>query len=433
MKKYILIIAVAILALSSCGNGDKFRLSGTIDNAANTTLYLQSSINGRWIVIDTVSVNDNGGFDYQRQAPRFPEIYRLVLDDIDNAIYFPIDSLEHLTINSSKENFGTAYTLEGSEQAVNMMNIDKKAQAITRKGIAAAGAEYVEFKKELVGQILANPSSILAYYIINKHIGDVPVFSPADKNDVRIIGAVANAYNAFKPNDPRTKLLVATFLSNRQIEIPNTAGLDTIVATEAKILDIELPDMTGIDFLGNMQQQSSHWCKVVIYTAYNEYMLPAFRNKAFDFLTKPINDDELQTIIERFYVECNNRANPQAQNDAINSKDGKLLFYTNTMDFRLIDIRDICAFAYEHELRVWTVVAAGCEKPLRLKRNVNKETLLALNDSFVQVSQKHIININYLLEVRDNVCHFYPPFEKIDSIKVGRFFRRKLVNRYNSL
>ena len=86
MKKYILIIAVAILALSSCGNGDNFRLSGTIDNAANTTLYLQSSINGRWIVIDTVSVNDNGGFDYQRQAPRFPEIYRLVLDDIDNAI-----------------------------------------------------------------------------------------------------------------------------------------------------------------------------------------------------------------------------------------------------------------------------------------------------------------------------------------------------------
>lgn len=285
MKKYILIIAVAILALSSCGNGDNFRLSGTIDNAANTTLYLQSSINGRWIVIDTVSVNDKGGFDYQRQAPRFPEIYRLVLDDIDNAIYFPIDSLEHLTINSSKENFGTAYTLEGSEQAVNMMNIDKKAQAITRKGIAAAGAEYVEFKKELVGQILANPSSVLAYYIINKHIGDVPVFSPADKNDVRIIGAVANAYNAFKPNDPRTKLLVATFLSNRQIEIPNTAGLDTIVATEAKILDIELPDRNG-----NMQKLSDVTSKgnvvVLSFTAYSLENSPAYNKLLSDIYSK---------------------------------------------------------------------------------------------------------------------------------------------------
>ena len=261
MKKYILIIAVAILALSSCGNGDNFRLSGTIDNAANTTLYLQSSINGRWIVIDTVSVNDNGGFDYQRQAPRFPEIYRLVLDDIDNAIYFPIDSLEHLTINSSKENFGTAYTLEGSEQAVNMMNIDKKAQAITRKGIAAAGAEYVEFKKELVGQILANPSSILAYYIINKHIGDVPVFSPADKNDV------------------------ATFLSNRQIEIPNTAGLDTIVATEAKILDIELPDRNG-----NMQKLSDVTSKgnvvVLSFTAYSLENSPAYNKLLSDIYSK---------------------------------------------------------------------------------------------------------------------------------------------------
>ncbi|CCX66069.1 response regulator receiver domain protein [Prevotella sp. CAG:1058] len=112
---------------------------------------------------------------------------------------------------------------------------------------------------------------------------------------------------------------------------------------------------------------------------------------------------------------------------------GKLLFYTNTVDFRLVQIRDICVFLYDHEARVWTVIAAGCDRPLRLKRNVTKETLLKIDDSFVQVSQKHIININYLLEVRDNVCRFYPPFDKIDNVTVGRFFRRKLISRYNSL
>ena len=64
---------------------------------------------------------------------------------------------------------------------------------------------------------------------------------------------------------------------------------------------------------------------------------------------------------------------------------------------------------------------------------MTKDTLLGIDDSFMQVGQKFIINVNYLLEVRDNVCRFFPPFDNIDYVKVGRFFRRKLINRYNSL
>lgn len=202
---------------------------------------------------------------------------------------------------------------------------------------------------------------------------------------------------------------------------------------ELIFLDMELPDMTGIDFLETLQQEPDYWCYVVIYTAYNDYMLPAFRNRAFDFLLKPIDDNELDTIMNRFYADRRNSNKSRNDDGAVKRNGGKLLFYTNTVDFRLVQIRDICVFLYDHEARIWTVIAAGCDRPLRLKRNVTKETLLKIDDSFVQVSQKHIININYLLEVRDNVCRFYPPFDKIDNITVGRFFRRKLISRYNSL
>lgn len=202
---------------------------------------------------------------------------------------------------------------------------------------------------------------------------------------------------------------------------------------ELLFLDMELPDMTGIDFLERLQQEPDYWCYVVIYTAYNDYMLPAFRNRAFDFLLKPIDDKELDTIMTRFYTDKRNNNKGQSSEGAVKRNGGKLLFYTNAVDFRLVQIRDICVFHYDHEARVWTVIAAGCDRPLRLKRNVTKETLLKIDDSFVQVSQKYIININYLLEVRDNVCCFYPPFDKIDNVTVGRFFRRKLINRYNAL
>lgn len=202
---------------------------------------------------------------------------------------------------------------------------------------------------------------------------------------------------------------------------------------ELLFLDMELPDMTGIEFLERMRTGEDSRCYVVIYTAYNDYMLPAFRNRAFDFLLKPVDDGELDTIMNRFYADCA-AGNARERQDETNKRDdGKLLFYTNAVDFRLIQIRDICVFCYDHETRVWLVIAAGCDRPLRLKRNVTKDVLLKIDSSFVQVSQKYIININYLLEVRDNFCRFYPPFDNIGYVKVGRFFRRKLISRYNSL
>ena len=78
-------------------------------------------------------------------------------------------------------------------------------------------------------------------------------------------------------------------------------------------------------------------------------------------------------------------------------------------------------------------MAAGCDKPMRLKRNVNKDVLLGIDNSFIQVSQKYIININYLMEVCDNICRFYPRFDNIDYVKVGRFYRRKLIKRFSAL
>lgn len=225
-----------------------------------------------------------------------------------------------------------------------------------------------------------------------------------------------------------------------QIEVVATAstgadGLDIVqrYRPELLFLDVELPDMTGISFIERMMELAGNRCHVVIYTAFSDYMLPAFRGKAFDFLLKPIDDGELATVISRFMADMEGGAEHGGKGDVVKRKDGKLLFYTNAVDFRLVRIEDICVFMYDHEARLWTVMAAGCDKPLRLKRSVNKDVLLGIDGCFVQVSQKFIININYLLEVRDNICRFYPPFDGIDNVKVGRFFRRMLISRYNSL
>ena len=212
-------------------------------------------------------------------------------------------------------------------------------------------------------------------------------------------------------------------------------------------LDIELPDISGIEFLERIDGIQGKRCRVVMYTAHGRYMLSAFRNKAFDYLMKPIEDNELRAIIRRACIDIQQRTQdavcttgqqdnktPTAhENDSITRRnDGKYLIYTNSVDFKLIDIRDIGVFTYNHELRVWEVTIADKKNPIRLKRNVNSDMILALNDILVRVSQKHIINLGYLMEVADNTCYFYPPFDNIEDVKVGRFFRKKLIDRFSS-
>lgn len=214
-----------------------------------------------------------------------------------------------------------------------------------------------------------------------------------------------------------------------------TDGIECIRTCQPELLflDIQLPDMTGMEILESIKEICDRQCYVVIYTAYNDYILPAFRNKAFDCLLKPIDDSELTTIMNRFYADRMDLNEHSQREDRTLKSDDKLLFYTNAEDFRLVRIREICVFRYDHDLRVWLVTAAGCDKPMQLKRNVNKDVILGIDNRFIQVSKKHIINLNYLIEVRDNLCRFYPPFDKIEDVKVGRLYRRKLINRYNSL
>lgn len=214
-----------------------------------------------------------------------------------------------------------------------------------------------------------------------------------------------------------------------------TIGLNLAreVTPELVFLDIELPDMSGVEFLEQIKRAQPERCRVIMYTGHPQYMLPAFRNKAFDYLMKPVNDSELDEIINRVFTDDNTLH--QAEQDGIikQNDENKLLFYTNSIDFRLVHTRDIGLFQYNHENRVWEVVIAGSKTPIKLKRNVNNETLLAIDSRFIQVSQRFVININYLLEVNDNVCRFYPPFDKINYVKVGRLFRKKLIDRFCSL
>lgn len=235
---------LAIAALTAC-NGNKFRVDGTIEGTNDTTtLVLEQSSNGEWFIIDSIDVDKNGKFSVSAPAPEVPNIYQLRLGN--QSICFPIDSLDHLTINAKLPNIAKDYTISGSEHAEQVMKIDKEAMQFA--GGKGTAAQLQAWKDQLAKQIVADPSGIVAYYTINKYIDGKPLFDPLNDNDLRIIGAVANSFNSFRPDDPRTDYLVNLLLDGQRRRRANSALADTVYADVTSLIDIKLQDYDGKDY-----------------------------------------------------------------------------------------------------------------------------------------------------------------------------------------
>ena len=243
MKKILLLMTIAVALLSAC-NGNKFHVDGSIEGASDTTLILEQSSNGAWLIIDSVKVDKNGKFSISSEAPAVPSIFQLRLGD--QSICFPIDSLDHLTISAKLPHFARDYSISGSEHAEQVMKIDKEAMLFATG--QKSEAELKAWKDQLARQIVVDPSGIVAYYTINKYIGTRPLFDPLDDNDLRIIGAVANAFNSFRPDDPRTDYLVNLLLDGQRRRRSMSAPADTVYADVASIIDIKLQDYSGKDY-----------------------------------------------------------------------------------------------------------------------------------------------------------------------------------------
>ena len=224
----------------------------------------------------------------------------------------------------------------------------------------------------------------------------------------------------------------------KDVEIVGIAqnGLDGLslvneMQPDLLFLDVRLPDIFGLDFLERLNSFTHGKCRVVMFTAYDEYILSAFRKQAFDVLLKPVDNGDLTGIMQRL----SSSGQPALPSDDEETKgearhSDKFLLYTNSVDFKLVNRRDVGMFNYNHELRCWEAVVAGQRNTVKMKRTIKGDDLLSLDQQFVQVNQRCIININYLIEVVDNVCRFYPPFDSLPPVSVGRLYRRKLTDKF---
>lgn len=228
--------------LSACSD-PAFTIKGDIEGVDNGSVLLEKADHaGLWIAIDSTSISKSGSFSLKANAPAAPEIYRLAYNG--HYIYFPIDSIETVTIKTTSDAFDTDFTLAGTDNAVTMMNLEKD---IIRFAPNMANADSLTNFKRYIYTTYLNDArgSIVSYYALTKTVGDSPLFG--DVSDAPYFAAVATAFDLYKHDDPRTEMLRNTAGQLRRRHNSERGKKHVVSAGEINLIDIDLPDTEGKD------------------------------------------------------------------------------------------------------------------------------------------------------------------------------------------
>jgi len=108
-------------------------------------------------------------------------------------------------------------------------------------------------------------------------------------------------------DEPDARDLMAQIIGGfRELRLLGTAcnafeGLQLISRLKPDIafVDINMPLQSGLE-LAELVAQSQRHTSIVFVTAYDAYVMQAIRSSAFDYLLKPVDPDELTSMIERY-------------------------------------------------------------------------------------------------------------------------------------
>lgn len=194
-------------------------------------------------------------------------------------------------------------------------------------------------------------------------------------------------------------------------------------------LDVELPDMSGMDVLARLRDHITWTMRVVFYTAYNKYVIDALRSAAFDFLQKPVDSVELQTVMSRL---CEQNVKCDLASASALFKERPFMLVTPMGDMRFLRASEIGYFRYLSNRKIWEVALTdGTFLPLR--RNTTAEQLCAYDSVFIQIHQSYIINLHYLIMVQDNKCIMYPPFNVVEELVISKKYKKMMAERFFQL
>ncbi|MDX1903193.1 MAG: LytTR family DNA-binding domain-containing protein [Thermonemataceae bacterium] len=151
-------------------------------------------------------------------------------------------------------------------------------------------------------------------------------------------------------------------------------------------LDIEMPKYKGLEIVNFFDIEEIDF-SIIFTTAYDQYAIQAFKTPAIDYLLKPIDPEELESAIKRFYKRNPKIAMSPSYTDAkIAIPDGNSL--------QMVAINDILYLKAENTYTLLILTNGKSLITSRLLKNF-EESLKNFN-IFLRCHKSYIINTNYI-------------------------------------
>lgn len=200
------------------------------------------------------------------------------------------------------------------------------------------------------------------------------------------------------------KVMIAQYAPEIQIigeadSVKSGTELMEAAKPDIAFLDIMMNDGTGFDILEKLNERLGNVTSHIIFiTAHEEFAIKAFRFSALDFLLKPVNPDDLQSVLRKIknviHQNTDNRniglllENIQKKTDsfkkiALSTSDGIHLFEIKNI-IRCESVDNYTKFHFKNH------------KMVMISKTLKEYEELLSDQGFERIHQSHLINLNEL-------------------------------------
>jgi two-component system LytT family response regulator len=172
----------------------------------------------------------------------------------------------------------------------------------------------------------------------------------------------------------------------------------TEIQPQLVFLDISMPEKTGFDLLNEI---GTPGFEIIFVTAYNDFMLQAFRFSCVDYLLKPVDDNQLVDAVARAgkrIEEKTSSLNLETLLYNLKSKEGgqKLkICITSLKGFQVVKISDII---YCEASSNYTIFHFENQKQLCASRTINDYQNLLEDAGLVRIHKSFLVNLEHVKE-----------------------------------
>jgi two-component system LytT family response regulator len=179
------------------------------------------------------------------------------------------------------------------------------------------------------------------------------------------------------------------------------AALET-ARPDVLFLDVEMPGATGFELLQRLGEDAPF--QVIFTTAHSEYAIEALRGGAFDYLLKPVQEDELARALDRLTQKMragqpvaiappeNGIAALLKSLQTLQDKDKKLPVPT-AEGVLFLPVADIIR---AEAAGSYSTIYLNNKQKLVASKNLSELEEMLSNDDFFKVHKSHLVNLRYV-------------------------------------